>query len=68
MFYVRGAFDMEKLDAVHRLFMGIVLKKLKDSKEDGEMIELMEAGGDFVSMENIKAAADWITGYNRRFG
>ena len=68
VFYARGAFDMAKLNAVHRLFMGIVLKTLKENKGDNNLIRLIENGGDFVDGENIKAAADWITGYNRRFG
>ena len=68
VFYARGAFDMDKLDAVHRLFMGIVLKTLKENKGDKNLIRLIEKGGDFVERGNIKAAADWITGYNRRFG
>lgn len=59
---------MDKLDAVHRLFMGIVLKTLKENKGDKNLIRLIEKGGDFVERGNIKAAADWITGYNRRFG
>ena len=67
VFYVRGAFDMDKLDAVHRLFMGMVLKALKENKGDKNIIKLIEKGGDFVERQNIKAAADWITGYNRRF-
>ena len=67
VFYARGAFYMDKLDAVHRLFMGIVLKRLKDNKGDKGLIKLIEEGGDFVDRANIKAAADWITGHNRRF-
>ncbi len=68
VFYARGAFDMDKLDNVHRLFMSIVLKALKEGKGQEEMIKLLECGGDFVDFQNVKAAADWITGYNRRFG
>lgn len=67
VFYARGAFDMDRLNTVHRMFMGIVLKTLKDSNGDKSIIKLIETGGDFVAKENIKAAADWITGYNRRF-
>jgi len=68
VFYARGAFNMDKLNSVHRLFMGIVLRNLKENKGNSGIIRLIEEGGDFVSEENIKAAADWITGYNRRFG
>ena len=67
VFYARGAFDMDRLDAVHQVFIGIVLKKLKDNNGDKNIIKLIEEGGDFVDRANIKAAADWITGHNRRF-
>ena len=67
VFYARGAFDMDRLNTVHRMLMGIVLKTLKENKGDKNLIKLIEKGGDFVDRENIKAAADWITGYNRRF-
>lgn len=68
VFYAQGAFDMSKLNGIHKLLMGIVLKALKENNGNGEIIELIENGGDYVKRENIKAAADWITGYNRRFG
>ena len=68
VFYARGAFDMDKLNPVHRHFMGIVLKNLRENKGDDRIIRLIEEGGDFIKEANIKAAADWITGYNRRFG
>ncbi len=68
VFYARGAYDSEKLNPMHRLLMGAVLKRLKEDAAQQDMTELIERGGDFVSADNIKAAADWITNYNRRFG
>lgn len=67
VFYARGAFDMEKLNLLHRLQMGMVLKALKECGGNTDIMRLIEKGGDFVDRKNIKAAADWITGYNRRF-
>lgn len=67
VFYAQGAFDMDKLNTVHRLFMGVALKILKESNGEEDTIRLMEKGGNFVAPKEIKAAADWITAYNRRF-
>ena len=67
VFYARGEFHMEKLNTVHKLLMGTVLKVMKEGRGDSETVKLMEKGCDFVDAKNIKAAADWITGYNRRF-
>ena len=68
VFYARGIFDMEKLNPIHRLLMSGVLKRLKEEGKEQDTIELLESGGDYVSADNIKTAADWITNYNRRFG
>lgn len=68
VFYARGAFDMAGLSLLHRLLMGAALKALKDGGGNEDIIRLIEEGGDFVDRKNIKAAADWITGYNRRHG
>ncbi len=68
VFYARGSFDMDKLSVVHRLLIGIALRALKEGDGEEDVIGLIENGGSFIEPKEIKAAADWITAYNRRFG
>lgn len=60
VFYARGAFDGDRLSAVHRLMLRGAMESMEGNAGYGAMLDLMRKGCDFVSEENIRPAAEWI--------
>lgn len=60
IFYVRGAFDKDRLSPVHRLMLRGAMESMEVSAKYAAILELMQKGCDFVSEENIRPAAEWM--------
>ena len=59
LFTVQGGMDREKLQGINKFMINTLVKVLKMNKkpsdEDREKLRLIEAGGDFVSEDNLTA-------------
>ena len=64
VFTLQGGFDPSKLKGMDKMIIGMLTKGLKSQKErspqDERTLELITAGGDYVSEENLGAVLEWL--------
>ena len=66
MFFLAGAFHMDRLKGMYKMMMGMMMGMLKSkAKELGpekgaKMMELFEKGVDFVSEDNLDSIIEWL--------
>lgn len=64
VFTLQGGFEPDKLKGIDKMIIGMLTKGLQSQKErspqDERTLELITAGGDYVSEENIGAVLEWL--------
>lgn len=71
VFSMQGGFDMSKLRGIYKLMMSVMVKtagkglseKADRTADEDMMLQMMLHGGNYVSMENLKAVLDWYGEY-----
>ena len=64
VFTLQGGFDPGNLKGMDKMLIGMLTKGLKSQKErspeEERMLELLLAGGDYVSEDNLGAVLEWL--------
>ena len=70
VFSMQGGFDINQLHGLYKMMMKVMVKtvgkqlkeKVDRTKEEEDMIEMMEHGANHVSIENMKDLLEWYKG------